>query len=149
MRGAHRVASHFLQHAETEPLKPVGQGRAHSRVVLVVAGALDLQGFAVEQESLVGIEDRRAHAKAYPLRVARMAARFHGHNRRIEIRRIHRPKFWIRQLCRGRKACRSVHRDGLRRRLGGSHGLASRVQNLPAHLGALRLLALVLNHGTK
>jgi hypothetical protein len=72
VRGAHGVAAHLAQHAQPEPLQPVGHSRAHAGVVLVVAGALNLERLAVEEESLVGVEDRGAHAKAHPLGVARL-----------------------------------------------------------------------------
>ena len=108
VRGAHRVAAHLAQHPQPEPLQPVRHRRAHSGMVLVVAGALNLQRFAVEEESLVGIEDRGAHAKADPLGIARLAARLHRHNRRVEIRRIHRPQRRIGQV-RGRRKTSSSH----------------------------------------
>ena len=46
-----------LQHANAESLQPVGQRRAHAGVILVIAGALNLQRLAVEEESLVRVED--------------------------------------------------------------------------------------------
>jgi hypothetical protein len=52
VRGAHRVAAHLAQHAKPEPLQPVGQRRAHAGVILVVAGALNLQRLAVEKNPL-------------------------------------------------------------------------------------------------
>ncbi len=61
-----------LQHAQPEALQPVGQRSAHAGVVLVVAGALDLERFAVEEEALVRIEQRRAHAKGHALRIAHL-----------------------------------------------------------------------------
>ena len=53
-----------------EPLQAIGQRRAHAGVILVIAGALNLDRLAVEEEALVGIEDCRAHAEADALGIA-------------------------------------------------------------------------------
>ncbi len=90
-------------------LQPIGQGRAHACMILMIAGALNLDRFAVEEESLVRIEHRRAHAKADALCIAWLAAGFHSHNRRIEIGRIRRPKRRIGQFC-GRGEWMPIHR---------------------------------------
>ena len=42
VRSAHGVAAHLAQHAEPEPLQAVGHRRAHAGVILVIAGALNL-----------------------------------------------------------------------------------------------------------
>ena len=73
VRGAHGIAAHLLQHAEAEALQAVGQRRAHAGVILMVAGALNLERLAVEEEALVGVEDGGAHAKADALGIARLA----------------------------------------------------------------------------
>ena len=91
VRGAHGVAAHFAQHAQPVPLQPVGHGRAHAGMVLMVTGALNLERLAVEKESLVSIENRGTHAKAPPLGIARLSARFDGHDGRVEIGLIDRP----------------------------------------------------------
>jgi hypothetical protein len=56
VRGAHRVAAHLLQHAQPEVLQGGRASGAHAGVVLVIAGALNLERFAVEEESLLRIE---------------------------------------------------------------------------------------------
>ena len=81
-----------LQHAETKPLQPIRHRRAHAGVVLMVAGALNLERFAVKEESLVGIEANRAHAKADALGVATLPS---GLRRSLWPSRdwaIHRPE---------------------------------------------------------
>ena len=101
VRCSDRVAPHLAQYVQPEPLQPVGQRRAHPRVVLMVAGALNLQRLAIEEEPLGRIEDRGPHPKAHPLGIARLPIGLNRHNRRVEIRRIHRPQRRIGQL-RGR-----------------------------------------------
>ena len=56
MRGSQRVASHLLQLADAVVLHGVGQCDANARVVLVVAGALQFRGRAVEQKAALCIE---------------------------------------------------------------------------------------------
>jgi hypothetical protein len=51
--GPHGVAAHLAQHAEAERLQPVGQGRSCAGMVLMIEGALNLEGPAVEEESLL------------------------------------------------------------------------------------------------
>jgi hypothetical protein len=51
--GPHGVAAHLAQHAEAERLQPVGQGRSYAGMVLMIEGALNLEGPAVEEESLL------------------------------------------------------------------------------------------------
>jgi hypothetical protein len=46
--GAHGIGSHFLQHCDATPLQLVGQGGAHASVVLMIAGAFDPYGLAVQ-----------------------------------------------------------------------------------------------------
>jgi hypothetical protein len=149
VRGAHGVAAHLAQHSQPEPLQPVRHRRAHSGVILVVAGALNLDGFAVEEESLVGVEVRGAHTKADALGIARLAVRFHGHNRRVEIRRIHRPQRFGLAVWRGRKVCGAITPIDCARSFGRGHGLAaaSRICQLTFALSAC--FALIRNHCAK
>jgi hypothetical protein len=42
-------------------------------VILVIAGALDLEGFSVEEESLLGVEVSGTHTEGNALGVARCA----------------------------------------------------------------------------
>jgi len=45
-------------------------------VILVIAGAFNLHGFAVEEEPLVGVEDGAARPEIYPFRIARVVKRY-------------------------------------------------------------------------
>jgi len=83
-------------------------------MVQMIAGALQLDGLAVEKEALVGIEDRRAHAKVHPLGIARLAARFNGDNRGISIQMNSRH---TKRLSPCGKQRRTIN-QGLRRTLG-------------------------------
>jgi hypothetical protein len=51
-----------LQYREAEALQSIGERRANTGVILVIACTLDLERFAVQKETLVGIEDCRAGA---------------------------------------------------------------------------------------
>ncbi len=53
VRGAHGIAAHLLEHADAEGLQAVGQRSAHSGVILMVAGALDLHRLTVEREAMI------------------------------------------------------------------------------------------------
>jgi len=61
-------------------------------MIVVIAGALDLHRLAIEEEALVRIKNRGAHAKAHSLRIANFFADFDACNRRIKIWLIHRPE---------------------------------------------------------
>ena len=64
VRGAQRVAAHLLQLANAVVLHRIGQRRAHAGVVLVIAGSLQLDRLAVQEESLLRVERDRANAEA-------------------------------------------------------------------------------------
>ena len=63
VRGAVGVAAHLLEAPDPQLLQGVRDGRAHAGVVLVIAGALDDVGPAVQQESPVRVEGHAAHAE--------------------------------------------------------------------------------------
>ncbi len=63
VRRPQRVAAHFLQLAHAEILHRIGQRSAHAGVVLMVASAFQLDGFAIEEEALLGIEGTRADSE--------------------------------------------------------------------------------------
>jgi hypothetical protein len=72
----------------------------------MVAGALNLDGFSVEEEPLVSIEDSCAHAKGHALCVARLPTGFDRDNGRVEGGCIDRPEGRVGQLCcRGEGHC--------------------------------------------
>src|ERR1700721_2425224 len=106
----------------------------------MVAGALDLHGLAVQEESLVHIEGKAAHSEADPLCIANLAFGFHGDHSRIEMRRLGRPQQRRWNSGRSNKSPGSVSLDRLRCCLGGAHLPAFRIENLPAKAAALRLV---------
>ena len=63
-----------LQHAHAKGLQAVRHSRAHSGVVLVVAGALDFELLAVQEESVIGVETEEPHAKVDALGIADLVA---------------------------------------------------------------------------
>ena len=71
VRRADAVAAHLLQLAHAEVLHGIGQRHADAGVILVVAGALHLDGLAVEEEALVGVELQVANAEARLVAVRR------------------------------------------------------------------------------
>ena len=128
------------------PLHPVGQRRAHAGVILMVAGAFDLDGFAVEEKSLVGIPLDVAHAEGDALRVAGFAAGFDRDDSRVQIRSLRRPQRRIRNRCAAPRSSPS-HRAAtdLRCRVCRRNNFSRRIENLPAHAAGFRLRALVLH----
>ena len=149
MRSAHGISTHLAQHSQTEPLQPVRQSSPYTGMVLVVARSLNLQGFAIQEEALLRIEHRGAHAEAHSFGIANFGVGLDRDDGRIEIRCVDRPQRGIREL-RGCGVCRgAIHCDGLCRRLGGGNGLARCVEYLPAHPGALGLLAFIHYHGAQ
>ena len=126
--------------ARRKALQAVGQRRAHAGVVLVIAGALDLDRFAVEEEALVRIEDSRAHAKGDALGVARLAVRLDGDDGGVEVGLIDRPERGIRELGGGGVSGRAVGGDGLRGRFGGGDRRPLGIEDLPADFGAAACL---------
>ena len=95
MRRADRIRSHSLQDIHAITLKPVGQRRAHSGVVLMIAGSLELDGLTIQKKTFARIPCDGAHAEHNALGIANFAARFDGHYHRVEIRRLGRPQGWI------------------------------------------------------
>jgi hypothetical protein len=61
-------------------------------MILVITGAFDLYGLAIEKEPLVGIEGNVAHAEIDTLRVTSLASRFNRNDGGVEIGRLGRPK---------------------------------------------------------
>ena len=54
-------------------------------MILVIAGALDLERFAVKKEALVGIEDSRADSERDTLGIARLAVSLDGDDGRYRF----------------------------------------------------------------
>ncbi len=63
VRGAHGIAAHVLQALQAIVPQGVGHGGADPGMVLVIAGALDLDALAVEEEAGVRIEPDVAQAE--------------------------------------------------------------------------------------
>ena len=110
MRSAHRIPAYVFQHRQAKRLQAVGKRRADSCVILMIAGAFDLDRLAVEEESFVGVPSNVAHAEVHALGIARLASGLDCHRSRIEIRSLRRPERRIRQAgvcreCRGAVRC--------------------------------------------
>jgi len=118
-------------------------------VILVVAGALDLEGLAVEEESFLCVEVSRAHAEDDPFGIPRCAVGGDGNNGRVEIRHFDRPQCGIRESRTGAESHGAVGSDLLRGRLCSGDGLPCCVQNLPVHLCVFILFALVFDDRLK
>src|SRR5579872_4731024 len=115
----------------------------------MIAGTFDLDGFAVEKKSLVGIPSKLAYAEADALRIACFAAGLDRDNRRIHIRRFRRPERGIRHVRARRESCGSVRGDRLRRGLRRRHDFSRGIEYLPAHAATFRLPAVVLHVRSK
>src|ERR1035437_8096636 len=74
MRRAIRVAVHFLQLSNAVVLEGVGESRAYSGVVLVIAGSFQLDRLAVQEEALLRVEFHRANAEGRLVTVDYIAA---------------------------------------------------------------------------
>src|SRR5205823_4620046 len=142
----HRVRSHAFENIYAVILQLVGQRRANSGVVLVVACAFELHGLAVEEETSVGIPPERPDAKAHALGIADLATGFDGYESRIKVRSLWRPPCRIRQRRTGCECRRAICRDLLGRGIGAGDRFASCVENLPTRATGCRLRALVLDN---
>ena len=92
VRGAQGVAAHLLELAHAEVLHRVGQRRAHARVVLVIAGPLQLDGLAVEEEALLGVERAGADAEGRLVAVRDGAARLDLGHQLVQVALFERPQ---------------------------------------------------------
>ena len=85
VRGADPVAAHFLELPHAEILHRIRQRHADAGVILVVARPLDLDGLAVQQEALVGIELEVANAEARLVAIYDRAAGVHLSHQLVEV----------------------------------------------------------------
>ncbi len=92
VRGANGVAAEFLQLLEAECLQRVRNRGADAGVVLVIAGAVDLIVFAVEQKAEVRVEGHGADAENGFLAVDNLASHRDGGDELVELRRFRRPE---------------------------------------------------------
>ena len=93
VRGAIGVAAEFLQLGHAEILERIRQRRADARHVLVVAGAVQLVMFAVEQESVRRIKREGADAELGFFAVKNLAVRFNCRHKFVKFGGFGRPKF--------------------------------------------------------
>ena len=124
VRGAAGVRAHPLQPLQPVGLNAVRNGLAHARVVLVVAGPLDLHRLAVQEEPLVRIEAHGANAKRLRVPIGRGAVHLDRRHRAIHIRRVERPDVRVphRRMQRKRGGIAGLNRRRVRHRRG--HGLS-------------------------
>ena len=78
MRGPIAIAAERLQLPQPVVLHVVGNGGADTARILVIAGALDLVGFAVEDEAVVLVEGGCANAELGLRLVEDVAARLNA-----------------------------------------------------------------------
>ena len=119
------VGAHILEALNSIVLNRIGNCNANARVVLMVAGALDLERLVVEEKSLLCIYAEGSEADAGAFGVDNLAVADDLDLERVEIRRVNVPtlraadgELLIYHLC-----CRKVA-DSLGRRALGYHGLA-------------------------
>ncbi len=91
VRRAKGIAAHLLQFAHAEVLDRVRNRRAHPCVILVIAGSLELDGLAVQQEALLGIECADADAEGRLITISDCAAHFDLRNELVQIALFERP----------------------------------------------------------
>ena len=131
------VAAHLLEAADAEILEAVAHRDADAGVVLVVAGALDHVGLAVEQEALFGVEGEGADAELGLGAVDGGAGAGHGCHQLVEARSLRGP-----ELGRGDGGgLLDVEARGggdLGSALGGGEQLAVGAEELPCHGGVRR-----------
>ena len=75
------VAAHLLQLGDAEILQRIRHGRADARMVLVIAGAVELVRLAVQQKTLVHVKRHRADAEFRLHAINHGAARQHRRDR--------------------------------------------------------------------
>ena len=92
MRRAIGVAAHRLQPFEPPDVQAVRHREADAGVVLMVAGALDLDRLAVEEKAVVRIEADRADAECARVAIDDRAIDQDLADQRVEVRRFRRPK---------------------------------------------------------
>ncbi len=92
VRSAIGVRAHLLEFAETELPDGIRHGHADTRVILVIAGALDLERFVVEEKSLPHIEANRAETAGGFDGIHRFIVPHDDRPDRVEGRLIHRPE---------------------------------------------------------
>src|SRR5581483_11639059 len=123
MGGAISVAAHFLEFLDAEVLDAIRQGRADARMVLMIAGALDLNTLAVQEKALVRIEADRADAERSFVTIHLTAAALDRSDKLVKVRRFERPQSGV--------ANRQLHRDfAFLQRLEGNFGDALRSDRL-------------------
>ena len=92
MGGAVGVGAHLLQPANAEIPERGGHGHAHARMVLVVAGAFELEWTVVEEKAQLGIEAYGAEPAARLDRVGFATVVQHGYAHGVERGLVDRPE---------------------------------------------------------
>ena len=98
VRRAVGVAAHVLEAAHAKLLHGIRHGHADAGVILVVAGAEQLQRAAVEEEALVGVEAERANAKRRVAGVYDLVAHADLSVQRVQRGAVHVPELRAREL---------------------------------------------------
>ena len=80
----------------------------------MIAGALDLQRFPVQEESLVGVQANVRMPKLTCSASRALPSDFNGHHCGVQVRLFRRPQRGLRDIAARRKAHRSIRADRLR-----------------------------------
>ena len=92
VREAEGVAAHLLEFLDLIIMHPVRQRHADTREVLVVAGTLDFEGFAVKKKPLVCIPAQAADTHGSILLIDHFLPSAHGDPQRVKRRGVRRPE---------------------------------------------------------
>src|ERR1035437_10711141 len=87
VRGANRVAAHLLELADAVVLHGVRQRGTHTGMILVVAGALQLDGLAIHQKALLGVKFRDSNAEWSLTAIHHLPVRLNLGDQLVEIGR--------------------------------------------------------------
>ena len=86
------VDAHGLEHPQPRVVHGVRHRDADAGMVLVVVGAMQLDGPAVEEEALVGVEADRADAEGRVVAIDDPAIAAHPRRQGVALRRLQRPQ---------------------------------------------------------
>src|SRR5581483_9740209 len=116
-------------------------------MILVIAGALDLDGSAVQEKTLLRVEGERADTEGDPLRVVHSIRGRDRNNREVLVRVFRRPESWRGQAGGGGECRLAAWGDALRLALSGGDRSAHCIQDLPMNTGVRVCELLILDDG--
>ena len=90
------VEAELPEPLETKLDDAIGQGNAHTGMILVIGGALDLEGLPIEEEAALGIVTNRADAEALFESIHELSAGFQLDHGGIQPGLLQGPKLGLR-----------------------------------------------------